>query len=64
MNCPTDTILPHGGILINRGLRGAEREEYFKKVNELPSLTISAWSISEIELIANGGFSPLIGFMD
>ncbi|CAG9612823.1 Sulfate adenylyltransferase [Bacillus rhizoplanae] len=64
MDCPTDKILPHGGILINRELQEAEREEYLKKVNELPSLTISAWSISDIELIANGGFSPLIGFMD
>ncbi|MBJ8055338.1 sulfate adenylyltransferase [Bacillus cereus] len=64
MDCPTYTILPHGGILINRELQGAEREEYLKKVNELPSLTISAWSISDIELIASGGFSPLIGFMD
>ena len=44
-------------------LSGIEREEYLKKCKTLPSLTISKWSISDIELIANGGFSPLIGFM-
>ena len=64
MNFSTDTIVPHGGTLINRELQGTEREEYLKRLSSLPSLTISAWSISDIELIANGGFSPLIGFMD
>ena len=29
----------------------------------MPSLTLSAWSISDLELIAIGGFSPLTGFM-
>ncbi len=64
MEFSANVIHPHGGKLINRELQGTTREEYIKKATELPSLTISAWSISDIELIANGGFSPLTGFMD
>ncbi|MFX3624588.1 MAG: sulfate adenylyltransferase [Ectobacillus sp.] len=58
-----DNILPHGGVLINRELQGAVRKAYIDKTSSLPSLTVSAWSISDIELIADGGFSPLTGFM-
>ncbi|MEK3890538.1 sulfate adenylyltransferase [Bacillus sp. FSL K6-3431] len=57
------TIQPHGGVLINREVPISDRENMMKKASSLLSLTISAWSISDIELIAIGGFSPLIGFM-
>lgn len=57
------TIEPHGGTLIQRELKGEKRKEYLKKAKSLPSLTISKWTISDIELIAIGGFSPLSGFM-
>jgi hypothetical protein len=30
-----NTILPHGGKLVNRVLEGAEREEWIKKVKRL-----------------------------
>ncbi|WP_010529516.1 sulfate adenylyltransferase [Lentibacillus jeotgali] len=57
------TITPHGGELIQRELTGAERESYLNKLENIPALTISKWSISDVELIAIGGFSPLTGFM-
>ncbi|HET7522100.1 MAG TPA: sulfate adenylyltransferase [Bacillales bacterium] len=57
------TIEPHGGKLIQRELKGPEREQYLKKAESMPSLTISKWSISDVELISIGGFSPLTGFM-
>ncbi|UFT98048.1 sulfate adenylyltransferase [Radiobacillus kanasensis] len=57
------TIEPHGGTLINRELIGDEREEALLKANALPTLTISAWEISDLELIGIGAFSPLNGFM-
>lgn len=57
------TIEPHGGKLIQRELTGEERDRYLEKAKTMPSLTVSKWSISDIELIAIGGFSPLTGFM-
>ncbi|KPV43746.1 sulfate adenylyltransferase [Alicyclobacillus ferrooxydans] len=55
-------ILPHGGKLIDRQLRGAEREEALREAQKLTHITISNWSISDLELIGTGGFSPLVGF--
>lgn len=57
------TIEPHGGKLIERELQGEKREEYLERAKSMPSLTLSKWSISDVELIAIGGFSPLTGFM-
>lgn len=57
------TIKPHGGTLINRILTGPAREEALKRVETLPRLVLDSWEISDLELIANGAFSPLTGFM-
>lgn len=58
-----ETILPHGGELISRELSGEKREAYLQRISTLPSLTLDAWSLSDLELIGIGGFSPLTGFM-
>lgn len=63
MDVQKTIIEPHGGKLINRELTGIAREEYLEKCKSLSSLTISKWIISDMEMISNGGFSPLIGFM-
>lgn len=63
MNFSTTTIKPHGGKLIQRELTGEMRKKYLEKAKKMSSLNISNWSISDIELISIGGFSPLIGFM-
>ncbi|MEC1770287.1 sulfate adenylyltransferase [Schinkia azotoformans] len=57
------TISPHGGELINRVVTGEHRKELLVRAAKMPSLTISDWSISDLELIAIGGFSPLNGFL-
>ncbi|MCT2536927.1 sulfate adenylyltransferase [Aquibacillus koreensis] len=57
------TIQAHGGKLVNRELKGTEREKAIDLAQSLPTLTISDWAISDLELIGIGGFSPLIGFM-
>lgn len=57
-------IQPHGGTLINRALEGEAREQQLEKARNAKSIVISQWSISDLELIAIGGFSPLTGFMN
>jgi sulfate adenylyltransferase len=56
-------IQPHGGTLIDRVLRGVAREGALEKAKELPRLSLSPVSISDVELIAVGAVSPLVGFM-
>lgn len=53
----------HGGELINRIVTGAEREEIIKKASSLSKIVLDNWEVSDLELIANGAFSPLKGFM-
>lgn len=56
-------ISPHGGTLVNKTVEGVMRKELLEKANHMSSLIISDWSISDLELIGIGGFSPLTGFM-
>jgi sulfate adenylyltransferase len=56
-------IPPHGGSLVNRILRGEERQEAIKRAAKLPRTFLSPMSVSDFELIAIGAFSPLTGFM-
>lgn len=56
-------IKPHGGKLINRILAGREQEEAIARAAGLPRLVLDTWELSDLELIANGAFSPLTGFL-
>jgi sulfate adenylyltransferase len=57
-------ILPHGGVLVNRIAEGAEREKLLKEAQTLTPITINAWTISDLDLIGVGAFSPLTGFLN
>lgn len=57
------SIKPHGGTLVNRILTGTAREEALARAAGLPRLVLDSWEVSDLELIANGAFSPLTGFM-
>lgn len=57
-------IDPHGGRLIDRQVAGAEREALLKSASSLPRLTLNAREEADLELIANGAFSPLEGFLN
>lgn len=59
-----ETIKAHGGVLINRLATGTEREQLLHKAETLPVITINTWTVSDLDLIAVGGFSPLTGFME
>jgi len=57
-------ITPHGGILVNRVAAGEQRETLLKEAAELSAITINTWTISDLDLIGVGAFSPLQGFMN
>lgn len=56
------SILPHGGTLIQRTVEGAQREELLQQASDYKSIAINTWTISDLDLIAVGAFSPLTGF--
>ncbi|MGH9767175.1 MAG: sulfate adenylyltransferase [Blastocatellia bacterium] len=56
-------IDPHGGKLVDREARGAERESLLHASVKMPELTLNAREEADLELIANGALSPLEGFM-
>lgn len=56
-------VSPHGGSLVNL-LAEAERGELLKTESQgFPSLTLSQRQVCDLELLMNGAFSPLSGFM-
>jgi len=57
------TIPPHGGRLIDRVAHGAEADDLRERAASLPAINLSVRQLSDLELIANGAFSPLDGFM-
>ncbi|WP_420805568.1 sulfate adenylyltransferase [Pontibacillus yanchengensis] len=56
----TNESNPHGGTLVNQI---DESQKAREEAESLQKLTISDWSVSDLELIGIGGFSPLTGFM-
>jgi ATP sulfurylase len=56
-------IAPHGGSLVDRVLRGVVREGALERAARLKKVSLSPTAVSDLELIAVGGFSPLTGFM-
>ena len=59
-----ETIKPHGGTLVNRLVPESQREALLAKAKQLPAIAINTWTISDIDLIAIGAFSPLTGFLN
>jgi len=58
-----DQIAPHGGRLINCLVSVEEAANLWEHIPNRPHLTLSARTISDLNLIAIGAFSPLDGFM-
>lgn len=56
-------IAPHGGRLIDRTVRGEAAQELRERARSLPALHLNARQVSDLDLIANGAFSPLEGFL-
>ena len=56
-------IAPHGGDLVNGYLAKNLLDAAKTEAQDLPSWDLNQRQICDIELILNGGFSPLTGFM-
>ncbi len=54
---------PHGGRLVARLLEGEEARALGDHATHLPQIKLDARQVSDLELMAVGGLSPLDGFM-
>lgn len=57
-------IEPHGGTLVNRLVAEGEKEQKHKGATALPHISVDARTLSDLEMIGVGAFSPLEGFMN
>lgn len=57
-------IKPHGGTLVNRLAQGADREPLLQEAAGLAAIPVNAWTVSDLDLIGVGAFSPLTGFLN
>jgi len=56
---------PHGGALKDLIARDQPRRtQLFEESETLPALVLTERQLCDLELILNGGFSPLEGFMN
>ncbi len=59
----TSLVLPHGGTLSNLVVDDVRGEELKQNSSQYASITLSARQVCDLELLMNGAFSPLQGFM-
>ncbi len=57
------TIEPYGGTLVDRRLSGDDAAALRDRATTLPRVRLSDVALSDLYLVAVGGFSPLTGFM-
>lgn len=57
-------IAPHGGKLVNRIASKEEKDFWLSNAEQIPRMAVGTRDISNIEMIAIGGYSPLEGFME
>jgi len=58
-----DIILPHGGTLVDRVMRGEVKEAVRERAEQMVKIPLDRMALSDLELIATGALSPLTGFM-
>jgi sulfate adenylyltransferase len=59
-----DPITPHGGNeLVELKVPAAERPRLRAYAEKLPAVTLNARDLADLEMLASGAFSPLMGYM-
>jgi sulfate adenylyltransferase len=61
---PLSLIPPHGGALVDLIVDRQHAERTRAESRDWPSIDLSQRQLCDLELLLNGGFSPLTGFMD
>ena len=56
-------ISPHGGELVNLNVDAERAAELKAQSRDFPSWDLTARHIRDLELLLNGAFSPLRGFL-
>ena len=59
-----ETIAPHGGVLVNCFVSQNELKECEQEGKQLKSLIVSKRTLCDLEMLAIGAFSPLVGFVE
>ncbi len=60
---PHSLIPPHGGTLVNPIVEAGRAEEIKRASRDWPSIDLTPRQLCDLELLLNGGFSPLTGFL-
>ncbi len=58
-----ETIAPHGGTLVSLFAEADRARELAREAERLPSIPLDDRSQSDLEMLAQGGYSPLRGFL-
>ena len=65
MSTTTTTLIePHGGVLYDLIVPENRKKVLWEAARDYPSITLTPRQICDLELLLNGGFSPLRGFMN
>ncbi len=59
----TDAIPPHGGTLVSRKASDTDAAALAERAKSLPKHTLAVRETWDLELLANGAYSPIEGFM-
>ncbi len=58
------SIAPHGGKLVQRIVEGETRTQLLEQAKGWKQIPINSWTVSDLDLIGVGAFSPLEGFLE